>query len=250
MGRENTWKFLTESEYTLGEYQWIAFEHRGETYWPRLCSQAGAIDLFLQKKDAFYQNVSHWTDAPMVHLMPHWNWCGMEGEEILVAAYTNCSELELFLNGESLGKKEIEQYGHGEWNVPFAKGELKCVAYKDGKIVAEDVRKTSGKSYALKLKLENDNAVKAGDIALFTCYVVDEEGNVVPDAYPFVRFFTNAKGVIVGTGSDVCDHNPVNLPVRQMRMGAISIAVKLTGAEGELKLYAESDGLNRTMITM
>ncbi len=250
MGRENTWKFLCEREWALGEYQWIAFEHRGETYWPRLCSQAGAIDLFLQKKDAFYQNLSHWSDKPMVHLMPHWNWCGMEGEKIKVAAYTNCSELELFLNGESLGKKEIEKYGHGEWDVSFVKGELKVVAYKNGEKVAEDVRVTSGKSYALKLKLENDNAVKAGDIALFTCYVVDEEGNVVPDAYPFVRFFTNAKGVIVGTGSDVCDHNPVNLPERQMRMGAISIAVKLTGAEGELKLFAESDGLNKTFISL
>jgi len=250
ISRENTWKFMMERPWTLGEYIWAGFEHRGEGFWPRLCSQSGVIDLYLQRKDSFYQCQSHWLEKPIVHLLPHWNWCGMEGEKIKVFAYTNCSELELFLNGESLGKKEIERYGHGEWLVPFSKGELKCVVYENGKIVAEDVRKTSGKSYALKLKLENDNAVKAGDIALFTCYVVDEEGNVVPDAYPFVRFFTNAKGVIVGTGSDVCDHNPVNLPVRQMRMGAISIAVKLTGAEGELKLYAESDGLNRAMITM
>ena len=248
ISRENTWKFMMERPWTLGEYIWAGFEHRGEGFWPRLCSQSGVIDLYLQRKDSFYQCQSHWLEKPIVHLLPHWNWCGMEGEKIKVFAYTNCSELELFLNGESLGKKEIERYGHGEWLVPFSKGELKCVVYENGKIVAEDVRKTSGKSYALKLKLENDNAVKAGDIALFTCYVVDEEGNVVPDAYPFVRFFTNAKGVIVGTGSDVCDHNPVNLPERQMRMGAISIAVKLTGAEGELKLYAESDGLNRAMI--
>ena len=248
MGRENTWKFLNEREWTLGEYQWIAFEHRGETYWPRLCSQAGAIDLFLQKKDAFYQNVSHWTDKPMVYLMPHWNWCGMEGEEIKVAAYTNCNELELFLNGESLGRKEIEKFGHGEWIVPFVPGELKVVAFNGGEKAAEDIRVTSGKGYALKLKLENDNAENEGDIALFTCYVVDEEGRVVPDAAPFVHFFTNTKGIIVGTGSDVCDHNPVNLPYRQMRMGAISIAVKLTGAEEPLKLYAESDGLNRAYI--
>lgn len=109
---------------------------------------------------------------------------------------------------------------------------------------------TTGKSYALKLRLENDNAVYPGDIALFTCYVVDEEGREVPDAAPFVRFYSNSKGVIVGTGSDICDHNPVNLPDRQMRMDAISVAVKLTGAEGELKLYAESDGLNRAMIKL
>ncbi len=250
MGRENTWKFMMERQWIMGEYQWIAFEHRGETVWPRLCSQSGAIDLYLQKKDAFYQNKSHWTEKPMVHLMPHWNWCGMEGEEIKVAAYTNCDKLELYLNGKAIGEKEIEPYGHGEWMVPFEKGELKVIGYKNGKKVAEDIRITSGKPYALKLRLETENAVNVGDIALFTCYVVDEQGREVPDAAPFVRFYTNTKGVVVGTGSDVCDHNPVNLPSRQMRMGAISVAVKLTGAEGQLKLYAESDGLNKGFIKL
>ena len=248
MGRESTWKFIMDREWVMGEYQWIAFEHRGETNWPRLCSQAGAIDLYLQKKDAFYQNKTHWIDTPMVYLTPHWNWCGMENEEIKVMAYTNCDTLELFLNGKSLGKKEIEAFGHGEWMVPFAPGELKVIAYKDGKKVCEDIRETTGRPYALKLRLENDNAVKAGDIALFTCYVVDEEGREIPDASPFVRFYTNSKGVVVGTGSDVCDHNPVNLPSRQMRMGAISVAVKLTGEINDLKLYAESDGLFRGYI--
>ncbi len=248
IGRESTWKFMMEREWTLGEYIWAGFEHRGEGFWPRLCSQSGVIDLYLQKKDSFYQCQSHWLDKPMVYLMPHWNWCGMEGEEIKVFTYTNCDEVELFLNGKSLGKKEIELYGHGEWMVPFEKGELKAIGYKNGKKVTEDKRETSGKPYALKLRLDNDNAVNAGDIALFTCYVVDEQGREVPDAAPFVRFYTNTKGVIVGTGSDVCDHNPVNLPSRQMRMGAISVAVKLKNVEGELKVYAESDGLNKGFI--
>ncbi|MBR2042967.1 MAG: DUF4982 domain-containing protein [Clostridia bacterium] len=250
MGRENTWKFIMERDWVLGEYQWIAFEHRGETYWPRLCSQAGAIDLYMQKKDAFFVNQSHWSSTPMIHLAPHWNWCGMEGEEIKVVAYTNCDEAELFLNGKSIGRNRIEKFGHGEWLVPFEKGEIKVLGYINGQRVAEDKNITSGKSYALKLRLENDNAVNAGDIALFTCYVVDENGVEVPDAAPFVRFFSNNKGIIVGTGSDVCDHVPVNVPNRQMRMGRISVAVKLTGAEGELKLYAESDGLNKAFIKL
>ena len=93
-----------EREWVLGAYQWIAFEHRGETVWPRLCSQSGAIDLYLQKKDAFYQNQTHWIeDRPLVHLLPHWNFKGLEGETVSVWAYTNCSELELFLNGKRLG---------------------------------------------------------------------------------------------------------------------------------------------------
>ena len=77
----------------------------------QLCSKSGAIDLFLQKKGAFYQNVSHWTDEPMAHIVPHWNLKGLEGEEVVVTVYTNCEELELYLNGVSLGKQEIEKYG-------------------------------------------------------------------------------------------------------------------------------------------
>lgn len=248
MGREVTWRFLMEREYVMGGYQWIAFEHRGETYWPRICSQAGAIDLYLQKKDAFYQNKSHWTTAPMVHLLPHWNWNGFEGKEIMVYAYTNCEEVELFLNGKSLGAQKMSAIDHGKWFVPYEKGELKVVAKNGGKIVAEDSAKTTGKPVALKLRYENKEELKVGDIALFTCYCVDSEGNEVPDASAFVNFACNGSGAIVGTGSDVCDHVPPTVPSRQMRAGRISIAVKVTSTENKLALYAYGDNLDKTYI--
>jgi len=76
LAREKTWKYFMERQWIAGGYQWAGIEHRGETVWPRLCSQAGAIDLYLNRKDAFYQNQSHWTKKPMVHLLPHWNWPG------------------------------------------------------------------------------------------------------------------------------------------------------------------------------
>ena len=101
-GRENTWKFFGERDWVVGAYQWTAFEHRGECVWPRLSSQSGAIDLYMQKKDAFYQNQSLFIkDRPVFHLLSHWNFEGREGEEIQVGAYTNCDEVELFLNGVS-----------------------------------------------------------------------------------------------------------------------------------------------------
>ncbi len=113
LGRERTRKFLTSKPYVFGSYQWAAVEHRGEASWPAICSKSGALDLFLQKKGAFYQNQSHWIKEPMVHIVPHWNFEGLEGQNILVTVYTNCDELELFLNATSLGRKQIEQYGHG-----------------------------------------------------------------------------------------------------------------------------------------
>lgn len=250
LGRERTWQFIMERDWVMGEYQWIGFEHRGETLWPRLCSQSGAIDLYLQKKDAFYQNLSHWSSEPMVHMLPHWNWIGYEGREIEITAYTNCEELELFLNGKSFGRKTMKQWGHGNWNVPFTPGEIRVVGYRGGKPVAEDGHKTTGDPVALKLRLENNNAKKPGDIALFTCYAVDKDGNEVPDAREFVTFHTNGRGAVVGTGSDVCDHEPVVIPARKMREGKISVAVKLNGNEGPLTLYAEGDRLHKTVLTV
>lgn len=251
-GRENTWKFIAEREWIMGAYQWIAFEHRGECIWPRLCSQSGAIDLFLQKKDAFYQNQSHWIeDRPIVHLMPHWNFEGEEGEEIRVFAYTNCDELELFVNGNSNGRKAIEKYGHGEWYVPYEKGELIVIAYIDGKEAARDTRQTSKLPYALKLRLENNlSKANSTDIGLITCYIVDEDGTEVPTASPFVKFSSNKLGTIVGTGSDITDHTPVTLSDRRMRAGRVSVAVKVGNESGMLKVYAEAEGLKSTVLSI
>ncbi len=245
MGREKTWKFLTSRPWILGCYQWIAFEHRGEAIWPRLCSQSGAIDLYMQKKDAFYQNQSHFSEKPMVHLLPHWNWQGFEGQPISVWGYTNCEELELFLNGESLGKKTIEKYGHGEWTVPYTPGTLEIKAYLCGKIVATDSQITSGKPYRLRLTQDTLDVTDNGqDVALFTCSVEDENGNPVPNAnISSVSFFTEGDCRVLSTGSDISDHKTVFSPDRRMREGRITVAVTLGTAPTAMRLYATSEDL-------
>ena len=259
----NSWwtsreKFMSEFDsrpWLFGFYQWIAFEHRGEAVWPRVCSQAGAIDLFLQKKDAFYQNLSHFTDgetAPMVHLLPHWNWRGFEGEKIKVYAYTNCEEIELILNGKTLGKQQIEHHKHGEWYVPYEAGKLECKAYIGGEQVAYDAVETTGKAVALKLRLDNQGDVKANgqDIAMITCYCVDAQGKEVPDAEPMVHFTSNELGNIVGTGSSVADHTPVPSTYRKMYAGRIGVAVRTHKESGELKVYATAENLSSAVLTI
>ena len=246
LGRERTWKFLTERSWVLGCYQWIAFEHRGEAVWPRLCSQSGAIDLFLQKKDAFYQNQSHFSDTPMVHLLPHWNWQGLEGETISVWAYTNCQELELFLNGESLGKKAIEKYGHGEWQVPYTPGKLEVKAYgAGGSVIATDSHTTSSRAHRLVLTQDTlDVRANGDDIALFTCTVVDENGTPVPDAnIPMVHFSTAGDCRVYSTGSDISDHGYLLCPDRRMREGRITVAVALGRDASKMRVYAKAEGL-------
>lgn len=248
LGREKTWKFLMERPYVIGGYQWAAVEHRGEATWPAVCSKSGALDLFLQKKGAFYQNKSHWTDAPMVHIVPHWNFQGMEGQQIPVTVYTNCDELELLLNGESLGKRSIEKYGHGEWDVPYTPGTLEAKGYRGGILCAGHTRVTTGKPETLRLTLDNTCTANGADVALFTCECLDKDGNIVPDAAEYVHFSVEAPGKILGTGSDHCDHNNVTLPQRRMYMGKIRIAVKPAKGQTNLTLTAISSGCGCTML--
>lgn len=251
LGREKTWKFITDREWVSGSFQWIAFEHRGECVWPRLCSVSGAIDLYLQKKDAFYQNKSHWTDKPMVHILPHWNHRGLEGEPIKVWVYTNCDEVELFLDEKSLGKQKIERYSHGEWEVSYKAGSLKAVGRNSGQICAEEVVETTGKPVGLKLIPDNKVEYANGrDLLLLTCVCVDEKGREVPDAEAFIKFSANSLGQVVGTGSDICDHIPPQSPSRQMRAGRCSVAVRVGKESGQLKVYASSAELGKTVISV
>lgn len=252
VGRERTWRALRAREWVMGGFQWIAFEHRGEAVWPRLCSQSGAIDLFLQKKDAFYQNRSFWTTEPMVHLLPHWNFEGREGELIPVWAYTNCDAVELYLNGTLLGKEQVAPIGHAEWQVPYTPGVLEAVAYRNGSEVARDRRETSGAGVTLVLKLENKELLHAGgrDLALVSCSVVDALGREVPDATPYVSFTTNGNGTVYSTGSDICDHTSLFLPDRRMRAGRITVAVRTGTEPGVMRLYARADGLRQASLAI
>jgi len=250
--RKDTWQFIMEREWVMGGYQWIGFEHRGETVWPRLCSQSGAIDLFLQKKDAFWQNQSYWTDKPMIHLLPHWNHSGREGEILPVRAYTNCECAELYVNGVSAGKLDIEKYGYAEWKVPYAPGIIEVIGYSNGTEACRDSHETTGKPVRLKLISENlcDCTANGQDIALFTCVVLDDAGREIPDGAVMVHFTCNALGTIVGTGSDISDHAPLCSRERQMRAGKISVAVRLGKAHGTLRLYAENPYLENGSISI
>lgn len=248
--REYTWKFIMEREWMLGGFQWIAFEHRGEASWPRICSQSGAIDLFMQKKDAFYQNQSHWSTIPMVHILPHWNFKGLEGEKITVFAYTNQSKVELFLNGKSAGVKNLGKYDHGEWEVEYESGRLEVLAYDNDKVVAKDVRVTSGEPKKLKMVLDNQVKANGEDLAIISCYTVDENGYEVYDASIEATFSTNELGKIYSTGSDITDHTSIFLPTRKMRAGRITVAVKVGEKEGVLKVYAQSNGLESAVLNI
>ena len=239
--REETWKFLTGKPYVIGGYQWIGIDHRGEAAWPALSSKSGALDMFLNKKGAFYQNLSYWSETPMIHIVPHWNFSGLEGEKIPVTVYTNCQKIELYRNGKLIAAQELGRYDIGRFEVGYEKGELRAAGFIDGKKVCEDKRITTKKASALKLTKLNGFAFNGSDIALFCCECTDEDGNTVPDAEEYVRFAVNSPAKIIGTGSDNCDPVRTDFAGRKMYMGKITVAVLPQKDQESLRLTAFSE---------
>ncbi len=260
--RAFNYRTFAERPWLAGSFQWTGIEYRGEAAYPRICSQSGAIDLFLQKKDAFYQNKTFFSDEPTVHLLPHWNFRGEEGRPVTVRAYTNAASCELFLDGKSLGRVAASPFTPAEWIVPYCPGKLSVVAFNsDGQSVASDEKETTGMPASLRLRLENADDLTANgrDLALFTCCAVDAAGNEVPDASPMVSFSVSRGARLIGTGSDISDRIPPEAPDRKMRAGKITVAVlpcaprQKSGEKVDsvsFTLFAESAGLSTGVLTV
>ena len=232
--REDTAAFVRARKWVAGGFQWVGVEHRGECKWPRLCSASGAVDLFLLKKDAYYQNQTLLRTEPRVHILGHWNAPADGAKTVPVWVYARADRVELFLNGASLGTRDTRDGRHAEWQVPYAPGELRAVGYKEDAPVCEDVRHTTGKPVKLHL------IPVEPDMPLFTCECLDEAGRTVPDAAPYVRFRADGGVRIIATGSDNADPIPPAVPERQMYMGQIAVYARVSASGA---LIAEADGL-------
>ncbi|MCV2485342.1 DUF4982 domain-containing protein [Flavobacterium sp. SH_e] len=199
---EEGWKFYAERPYLAGMFIWTGFDYRGEPTpygWPSVTSYFGMMDVCGFPKDNVFYLKSWWRKEPVLHLLPHWNWSGMEGKEIDVWAYSNCDEVELFLNKKSLGKKKMEQNGHLEWKVNYTPGTLEAVGYKNGKKVLSDVQKTTGKSDNIKLSLDKENVLK-GNVSVLTVESTDKNGLHIPTANDEITFSIKG-GKILGVGN-------------------------------------------------
>ncbi len=197
---EETWDVVKHTPYVGGQFIWTGFDYIGEPTpysFPARSSYFGIIDLAGQPKDVYYMYQSEWTDQPVLHLFPHWNW--LEGQEIDMWCYYNhADEVELFVNGKSQGirrKMDGHQY-HVMWRVKYESGEVKAVARKDGKVVREQVIKTAGQPDHIQLSIDyrgkTTNFVKAE--------VVDKDGNRCPWAENQVFFESDAEIIGVDNG--------------------------------------------------
>jgi len=241
VSRDMNYTFLRENPFMLGGYAWNAFEYRGESVYPRLGSCSGLLDLYLQKKDSYYYTAALVSEKPVLHIIPHWNYQGLEGLPITVIAYTNAIEAQLFVNGKPLDKIPTGSKGYAEWKVPYESGEIKVVAaFADGTVLTE-AKQTTAEPVAIKLTVE-EQADNPEEIALVTCSFVDGNGLEVPTASNIVSFNCHGAGVIYATGADPSDHSSPYLHDRKAFSGKITVAVKRTD-NGPIYLTARTEGL-------
>jgi beta-galactosidase len=268
---EQLWRFTSTYDYVIGDFMWTGIDYLGEAWWPNKNSSSGVIDLCGFPKDGYYFYQSQWTDKPMVHLFPHWNWSGHEGQVVSVIAYTNCDSVELFLNGKSFGIKSLvfpQQGNSGAWNrydkpliypttsdlhlawdVPYEPGTLKAVGRKNGIIVREEVRTTS-KPAAIRLSADRTNiTADAQDIANVRVEIVDEHGFVVPDAKKPIEFKVEGEGTLIGTDNgNPQDLTPMKSNGRNAFNGLALAVIQSTEKSGSIRLTALSAGLKEAVL--
>jgi len=183
---EAGWKYYAGRDYLSGMFIWTGFDYRGEPSpysWPSVNSYFGMMDLCGFPKDNVYYLKSWWQNEPVLHILPHWNWKGKENQPIDVWVYSNCDQVELFLNDKSQGKKVMQKNSHLEWKVKYKPGTLKAIGYKNGKVILTKEQKTTDEpaSVALsanKTTLKSDNQ----DVSVITIQVLDKNGLAVPTA--------------------------------------------------------------------
>lgn len=205
--------FFSTRPWTSGGFIWTGFDYRGEPTpyrWPCISSHFGIFDTCGFPKDNFWYYQSWWTTQPVLHLLPHWNWTGREGQEIDVRALSNCDEVELFLNGKSLGRQTLAPYAQLKWKVAYAAGILSAKGYKTGKPVAETKVETTGAGAAVQLTPDRATINADGeDLSLVTVSIADAQGRIVPTAGNLVNFELEGAGRIIGVGNgDPSCHEP------------------------------------------
>ncbi|MRX68465.1 DUF4982 domain-containing protein [Flavobacterium resistens] len=243
---EEGWKFYTERPYLAGMFIWTGFDYRGEPTpygWPSVTSYFGMMDVCGFPKDNVFYLKSWWGNKPVLHIMPHWNWSGMEGKEIDVWVQSNCDEVELFLNKKSFGKKKMKINSHLEWKVKYTPGTLEAVGYINGKKVLTEIQKTTEKAEAIRLSLDKENPSK-GNVSVITVEVIDKNGLHVPRANDEIMFSIKG-GKILGVGNG----DPTSLEKDQfiddVSLAAITNFKEQKGSTAnlpqELQNYPEND---------
>ena len=248
---EQWWALAADRPWWIGGFVWTGFDYRGEPtpfQWPVISSHFGVMDACGFPKNIYYYYRSWWTDEDVLHISPHWNWKGREGQPIPVWVNSNADDVELFLNGKSLGKKDMPRNRHLEWTVPYEPGKLEAVAFKKGKKLTASVE-TTGEPYEVVVTPYKTTMPADGkDATVVNISVVDRQGREVPDAENKIRFRAAGDLHIIGVGngdpsSHEADKGDDSTAQRLLFNGRCQAIVQAGVRPGMYHFEATADGL-------
>ena len=259
---ERGWQFYTERPWTAGLFYWTGFDYRGEPNplkYPAHDSEFGILDYCGFPKDEAYYLKAWWTDEPTLHVFPHWNLQGHEGEEIDLWAYSNCDEVELIVNGKKLGRQPMPKNGHLKWRAIYQPGRVVAYGYKNGKRIMTQTIETTKPACQTMLKADHTELTADGrDVAVITVEVQDKKGRVVPDACPVLTFTLEGEGRILGAGNGDPmfpgqDH-PSDANCREFTIpafnGLAQVLIQSTPTPSALVLRCQGNGLKTGSINI
>ncbi|MES1197619.1 MAG: beta-galactosidase GalA [Pseudomonadota bacterium] len=244
---EQWWKFYGEREWLAGGFAWTGFDYRGEPTpygWPSINSQFGITDMCGFPKDYYFYYKAWWGKQPSLHLFPHWNWAGKEGAEISVWVYSNLDEVELLVNGASLGRQPVPHLWHVEWKAIYQPGAIEARGYKNGALALTERRETTGAPAAIRLTPDRQRINADGeDLVIVTVEALDASGRTVPTARNKVAFHVSGSGTLIGVGNG--DPNCLESdkePRRSLFNGFAQIIVRASKQPGDIVIEAVKDG--------
>lgn len=252
---EKTLDIVASNDFVAGQFLWTGFDYIGEPTpygWPARSSYFGVVDLAGFPKDSYYLYQAAWTDGPMLHILPHWNW--IAGQPVDVWTYFNgADEVELFLNGKSQGVRRKEPHSwHVAWKVPFRPGTLKAVSRKDGKEVCTAEVRTAGEPAQIRLTPDRKVITADGrDLSFVTVEILDKEGNLCPNADNLVNFEISGAGFIAG----VDNGSPISMErfkdnKRKAFYGKCLCVIQNDGKTGKIRLKATGQDLKQAEVTV
>ncbi len=249
---EQWWSVAAEQPWNMGGFVWTGFDYRGEPtpfQWPNINSHFGILDMCGFPKNIYYYYQSWWSGKDVLHISPHWNWKGHEGQNIAVWVNSNLENVELFLNGKSLGKKTMTRNSHLNWSVPYEAGKLEAVGEKAGRKVTTFIE-TTGAPVEIVLTTDQKSIRADGrDATVINVTARDSEGREVPDANLPVQFSLSGDAKIIGVGNgDPSSHEADQYPAgqtwqRSLFNGKCQVIVQAGRKTGAFKLSATAAGL-------
>lgn len=237
-----TWQCIMARDFASGGFMWTGFDYLGEPTpfrWGSVSSYFGMMDVCGFAKDAFYLCKAIFSKQPVIHLLPHWNF--KEGEKVTVMSCTNCQQAELFVNGVSQGKKDVDKLYQQRWDADFVPGEIKLVGYNDGKAVCEAVRKTADQAAELNIECANVSELKKGglDCAIVNFTAVDKNGVETPLFCEKMRINISGGTLVGAANGDPTCHEPFDSPVRSLFNGKAQAIIRPFADSESLTISAE-----------